>query len=114
MKSIEYHVLSKQFESQELAKTWALSCCRNLAKTNGVSLLQWHRNKGWFVIIPLNETNYTDMRFKSARGRSREIVCTMRDWLAESIKMGNTEITPLYVPDGKDKILNITYEALSQ
>ena len=112
MKSIEYHVLSKQFDSQELAQTWAVRCCRNLAKSNGVSLLKWHKNGGWFVIIPINQRNRTDKRFKSARSKSKEMPCTLYQLLKESTKDGIAEITPLYVCDELDKVINITYEVL--
>jgi len=114
MKAIEYHVLSKQFDSQSQAQTWAVSCCRNLAKSNGVSLLKWHKNNGWFVIIPINARNRTEMRFKSARNRTKAVPCTLYQWLCESTKDGNAEITPLYVCDDADKVINITYAVLSQ
>jgi len=112
MRPIEYYVLSKQFDTESQAKTWAIRCCKNLAKTNGVSVLKWHKNNGWFVIIPISKSNRTDMRFKTSRNRSTLVPCTLYQWLCESTKNGNAEITPLYVCDDADKVINITYEVL--
>ena len=112
MRATEYHVLSKQFDTESQAKTWAIRCCKNLAKSNGVSLLKWHNNNGWFVIIPLSKDDYTNKRFISARKKTVITRCTLHEWLLESTKNGNAEITPLYVCDDADKVINITYEVL--
>ena len=112
MRATEYHVLSKQFDTESQAKTWAIRCCKNLAKSNGVSLLKWHNNNGWFVIIPLSKDDYTNKRFISARKKTVTTRCTLHDWLLESTKRGFAEISPLYVRHDADKIINITYEVL--
>ena len=109
---IEYHVLSKQFDTENEAKRWAIRCCNNLAKSNGVSLLKWHKSGGWFVIIPLSKDDYTNKRLISARKKTVTTRCTLHEWLLESTKSGLAGISPLYVRHDAGKIINITYEVL--